>query len=160
MKPFLLGGAAGPGGTPEAGKAGGIYNKGFHTGISPFQIGTLGTFFTGGDNEFPLARDSGSQGFPQAHEFGIVKTFKIIQAYTQGYLGVYLVYVLAARPAGTGKIRPCGAMYGLIQKNRIHLALCGKITTFPDRDPYCTAFFSASTLSVFSQGNSLLPKWP
>ena len=115
LKPFFPRGTAGFCWAAEMGEPGGVYDEGFHTGIGPLQIGALGALLACGDNKFPRATDAGAEGFPQARDFGFVKAFEIVQAHAQGNLGVDLVDVLAARSAGTGKVRPGGGADGLIQ---------------------------------------------
>ena len=98
-KAFFPGGAAGFRGTPSPWKPGGVHDDAFHAGVGHFQVGVLGAFFIGGDNELPFACNAAGQGLTNPHCLGIVKAANFIKAHTQGYLGIYLVDVLAAGPA-------------------------------------------------------------
>jgi hypothetical protein len=93
-----------------------VYNEFLQAAVGPFQIGTLGTFFTGGNYQFPRAGDSGAESFPQTGHFCIAKALKVINPYAQGYLGIDLVNVLAAWSSRAGKIRSSGNVNRLIQK--------------------------------------------
>jgi hypothetical protein len=66
----------------------------------------LGTFLAGRKNKrfcFSGAGKPGPEVFPEPRGLRRVKAGQIIQSEAQGYLGIYLVDVLASRPSGTGK---------------------------------------------------------
>jgi hypothetical protein len=78
----------------------------------------LGTFLAGRKNKrfrFSGAGKPGPKAFPEPRGLRRVKAGQVFQNKTQGYLGVYLVNVLTARPSGTGKNNLRGSADGLAE---------------------------------------------
>ena len=120
MKPFFPGRSAWFSRAAKAGEPSSVCDEVFHARIGPFEVSALGTFFACSNDKIPCACYTRSQGFPHPHKLRIVKARKTVQLYTQAYLGVNLVDVLAARAGGTGEVSMCRVADGLQKKSRVH----------------------------------------
>jgi hypothetical protein len=95
-------------------------DKGFKTGIGPFQVDPLGSFLIGFDEDLIIGGDAARQSFPEPYNLRLREPLQIPNPQTQIHLGVYLVDVLSPRPSRTGKTKPAMGSDGSVKQGNIH----------------------------------------
>jgi hypothetical protein len=103
LEPFFPDGPGRFGGAAVFGEPGRRGDKGLQPGICPFPVDSLGSFPVGTDDDFIVGGDTAGKGVPEPGRFRLVEPRKIPDTEPQQDLGVNLVDILTAGPAGPGK---------------------------------------------------------